>query len=311
MSMMGELNLFLRLQIKQVDDGIHIHQTNYVKELLKKFKLNDCKSMFTPMHPTFILSLDEFDKKVHQTTYKGITNLSLWFNKFSKYKLKGYCGKRQGIITLSTTKAKYISIVLNFSRSSINLKTTTYLRVTSIYFKGIFNIKFINTNEQLVDIFTNPFPKDKLIHTRKLLGLDLIDDLKVFGILAFFNNEQVVRPKLIREFWTNCFIEETFIVGKVLRVDVRVDIASIATTTWCERTRKVYRFGWERDYGGLLVVEDALLRPNAKGPFSLNKISDKARIFQQMLNKDISHKTSSKGHLFDIHLFALFHMMIR
>ncbi|RDX64512.1 hypothetical protein CR513_56923, partial [Mucuna pruriens] len=40
-------------------DGIYIHQTKYVKELLKKFNLEDFKSMSTPMYPTSILTLDE------------------------------------------------------------------------------------------------------------------------------------------------------------------------------------------------------------------------------------------------------------
>ena len=36
MSMMGELNLFLGLQVKQKEKGIFISQSKYCKELLKK-----------------------------------------------------------------------------------------------------------------------------------------------------------------------------------------------------------------------------------------------------------------------------------
>ena len=43
MSVMGELEFFLGLQIKQTRYEIYIHQTKYVKELLKKFKLKDAK----------------------------------------------------------------------------------------------------------------------------------------------------------------------------------------------------------------------------------------------------------------------------
>ena len=55
MSMMGELKFFLGLQIKKIDEGIYIHQTKYVKELLKKFKMDDAKPMKTLMHPTIVL----------------------------------------------------------------------------------------------------------------------------------------------------------------------------------------------------------------------------------------------------------------
>ncbi|RDX77486.1 hypothetical protein CR513_42384, partial [Mucuna pruriens] len=59
---------FIILQIYKAEDGIYIHQTKYVKELLKKFNREDSKTMFTPMHLTSILSLDESDKKVDQTS---------------------------------------------------------------------------------------------------------------------------------------------------------------------------------------------------------------------------------------------------
>ncbi|GJW06894.1 retrovirus-related pol polyprotein from transposon TNT 1-94 [Tanacetum coccineum] len=41
MSMMGELNFFLGLQIKQMEDGIFFNQSKYIKEMLKKFGLED------------------------------------------------------------------------------------------------------------------------------------------------------------------------------------------------------------------------------------------------------------------------------
>ena len=39
MSMMGELNYFFGLQIKQKSDGIFINQAKYIRELIKKFEL--------------------------------------------------------------------------------------------------------------------------------------------------------------------------------------------------------------------------------------------------------------------------------
>ena len=49
MSMMGKLNYFLGLQIKQTKDGIFINQSKYCKELLKRFDMDSCKVMSTPM----------------------------------------------------------------------------------------------------------------------------------------------------------------------------------------------------------------------------------------------------------------------
>ena len=55
MSMMGELKLFLGIQINQTPEGTFIHQTKYVKELLKKFQMSERKDAKTPMHPTWHL----------------------------------------------------------------------------------------------------------------------------------------------------------------------------------------------------------------------------------------------------------------
>ena len=49
MSMMGEMSYFLGLQVKQTDDGIFINQSKYTKNLLKKFNLQDCTAIATPM----------------------------------------------------------------------------------------------------------------------------------------------------------------------------------------------------------------------------------------------------------------------
>ena len=62
MSMMGELKFFLRLQIKQTNEGIYIHQTKYVKEIIKNFKMDDAKQRKTPMHPTIMLGLNKESK---------------------------------------------------------------------------------------------------------------------------------------------------------------------------------------------------------------------------------------------------------
>ncbi|GJX93855.1 retrovirus-related pol polyprotein from transposon TNT 1-94 [Tanacetum coccineum] len=47
MSIIGELNIFLRLQIKELEDGIFFNQSKYIKEMLKKFRLEDSKPMKT------------------------------------------------------------------------------------------------------------------------------------------------------------------------------------------------------------------------------------------------------------------------
>nr|GEX59222.1 retrovirus-related Pol polyprotein from transposon TNT 1-94 [Tanacetum cinerariifolium] len=72
MSMMGELNFFLRLQIKQMEDGIFFNQSKYIKEMLKKFGVEDSKSMKTLMSSDTKLTKYEKCKSIDSTKYRGM-----------------------------------------------------------------------------------------------------------------------------------------------------------------------------------------------------------------------------------------------
>ena len=49
MSLLGKMTYFLGLQISQQEKGIFICQAKYIKEMLGKFKMEDCKPILTPM----------------------------------------------------------------------------------------------------------------------------------------------------------------------------------------------------------------------------------------------------------------------
>ncbi|GKU87574.1 hypothetical protein SLEP1_g1955 [Rubroshorea leprosula] len=78
MSMMGELNFFLGLQIKQSNEGIFINQTMYTKELLKKFGMEKAKPQPTPMSSTLKLDKDEQGKPFDQKLFRSIIGSLLY-----------------------------------------------------------------------------------------------------------------------------------------------------------------------------------------------------------------------------------------
>ncbi|GJR68492.1 ribonuclease H-like domain, reverse transcriptase, RNA-dependent DNA polymerase [Tanacetum coccineum] len=59
MSSMGELTFFLRLQVKQKEDGIFISENKYVAEILKKFDFVNVKTASTPIETQKPLVKDE------------------------------------------------------------------------------------------------------------------------------------------------------------------------------------------------------------------------------------------------------------
>jgi hypothetical protein len=78
MSMMGELNFFLELQIKQLEDGIFFNQSKYIKDMLKKFGLEDSKPIKTPMSTETKLTKDEESEFVDSTKYRGMIGSLLY-----------------------------------------------------------------------------------------------------------------------------------------------------------------------------------------------------------------------------------------
>ncbi|GJZ69286.1 retrovirus-related pol polyprotein from transposon TNT 1-94 [Tanacetum coccineum] len=78
MSMMDELNFFLGLQIKQMEDGIFFNQYKYIKEMLKKFGLKKSKPMKTPMSSNTKLTKDEECESVDSNKYQGMIGSLLY-----------------------------------------------------------------------------------------------------------------------------------------------------------------------------------------------------------------------------------------
>ena len=72
MSLIGELTFFLGLQVNQKKDGIEIHQQKYLKEILKKYKMDSSKPFPTPLSTQTKMDLDLQSPKVNETTFRGM-----------------------------------------------------------------------------------------------------------------------------------------------------------------------------------------------------------------------------------------------
>ena len=72
MSMLGELTFFLGFQVSQLEKGIFISQTKYIKEMLKKFKMEESKPISTPMFTGCKLNKDDEYLEVDHTMYRSM-----------------------------------------------------------------------------------------------------------------------------------------------------------------------------------------------------------------------------------------------
>ncbi|KAK1352208.1 hypothetical protein POM88_053472 [Heracleum sosnowskyi] len=97
MSMMGELKFFLGLQVSQRSNGIFICQSKYLKELLKKYHMEDSASVRTPSSTAIKLGASDNSIKVDVTSYRGMIGSLLYLTAsrpdimFSEFLLKIFC----------------------------------------------------------------------------------------------------------------------------------------------------------------------------------------------------------------------------
>jgi Reverse transcriptase (RNA-dependent DNA polymerase) len=74
MTDLGLMSYFLVLQIKQGDEGIFVSQEVYAKEILKRFKMEDCKSVKMPIDCGVNLSRHDKGKVIDTTLYKSLVD---------------------------------------------------------------------------------------------------------------------------------------------------------------------------------------------------------------------------------------------
>jgi hypothetical protein len=77
-SIMGELNFFLGIQVKQMKQGTFVHQAKYIKDLMKKFNMKEFKHVSTPMSTTISFGPDEYGEAVDQREYKSMIGSLLY-----------------------------------------------------------------------------------------------------------------------------------------------------------------------------------------------------------------------------------------
>ncbi|KAI3827887.1 hypothetical protein L1987_01976 [Smallanthus sonchifolius] len=69
---MGELSFFLGLQVNQKEDGFFIHQSKYVKDILSRFKMEDCTPYDTPIPVNHKLNSDPDGKELDCRLYRAM-----------------------------------------------------------------------------------------------------------------------------------------------------------------------------------------------------------------------------------------------
>ncbi|GJZ27780.1 retrovirus-related pol polyprotein from transposon TNT 1-94 [Tanacetum coccineum] len=207
MSMMGELDFFLGLQIKQMEDGIFFNQSKYIKEMLKKFGLEDSKPMKTPKSSDTKLMKDEDCESV-DSTRKNTSGICMFV---------GCCptswfSKKQTALAISTTESEYVSAekacqqapwmkqalidykirlddvpimfdnkgVIDLSKNPVQHSRTKNIEIPRHFIrdnaqKGHISIEKVSSIDNIVDILTKPLKRESFNHLP--LGLGMMENI--------------------------------------------------------------------------------------------------------------------------------------
>nr|GEV25515.1 hypothetical protein [Tanacetum cinerariifolium] len=147
MSVMGELNFFLGLQVLQRKDGIFLSQDKYVGDILKKFGYSEVRSSNTLMDKENPWGKDGTGKDDRKSTTRGC--------QFFGRRLISWQCKKQTLMATSTTEAEYVAAASCCGQ--VLWIQNQLLDYGDCFEKKLINVDHIHTDENVADLLTKPF----------------------------------------------------------------------------------------------------------------------------------------------------------
>eukprot|EP00253_Pinus_taeda_P036165 PITA_36165 len=187
MSLLGELTYFLGLQIQQNEGRIFLSQTKYLKQILKKYGMEDAKPVCTPMVTGCSISENDESAAVHQPSYRSMIGSLLYLTAEAKYVAAASCHTQllwmmQTLQDFQITCTPPISILCdNTSAISISKNPVMHSKTKHIPIKyhclreqvleQKVKLEYVPSKEQVADILTKPRPKETFEYLRQKLGV--------------------------------------------------------------------------------------------------------------------------------------------
>nr|GEX04286.1 hypothetical protein [Tanacetum cinerariifolium] len=178
MSMMGEMTFFLSLQVNQSPCGIFINQSNYVLEILKKYGIESCDPVGTPMEIKYELDLDQNGTPVDATKYHSMIGALMYLtsSRLDIVHATCLCAQYQAKPTEKHLKEVKRIFHVDYVGCKDIFKSTSgraqFLGEKLEHVeKGTIELYFVKTDYQLADIFTKALPADRFNYLVRRLSM--------------------------------------------------------------------------------------------------------------------------------------------
>jgi hypothetical protein len=135
MCMIGEFSYFLGLQIKQLKNGTFVSQVKYIKDMLKKFGMDDAKAISTPMETNGNLDSDASVNMVDQNMYRSMIGNVLYVTATRPDVMFSVCMCTRFQASPREGHLKAIKRILRYLKCTQNVELWHLLTVTNINYK--------------------------------------------------------------------------------------------------------------------------------------------------------------------------------
>jgi hypothetical protein len=129
MSMIGELSYFLGLQIKQLKNGTFVSQGKYIKDMLKKFGMEDAKGISTPMGTNGSLDSDASGNMVDQKMYQSMIGSLLYVTASRPDVMLSVCMRARFKASPRESHLKATNRILRYLKHTQNVRLDIPIRI--------------------------------------------------------------------------------------------------------------------------------------------------------------------------------------
>ncbi|GKE66703.1 retrovirus-related pol polyprotein from transposon TNT 1-94 [Tanacetum coccineum] len=191
MSVMREMKFFLGLQVNQSPCGILMKHSNYVLEILKKYGMETCDPVGTPMEIKEKLDLDKNGTLVDAMKYQSMIGALMYLTSNVDHagcqdSFKSTSGGTQflGEKLLTDYGFHYNKIPINcdsklviaISYNPVQHSRTKHIAVCYHFIKenvekGTIELYFVKTDHQLADLFNKAIPVDRFNYLVRRLDM--------------------------------------------------------------------------------------------------------------------------------------------
>ncbi|GJV51144.1 ribonuclease H-like domain-containing protein [Tanacetum coccineum] len=187
MSMIGELNFFLGLQIKQIEDEIFFNQSKYIKDMLKKFGLEDSKPTKTPMSTEINLTKDNEADSVDNSKYQVMKNQTM-----TACIENCAAPKQQQQVIPQTTAISNIKLPI-LKKEEYDIWAMEMEHYLEYIDNEVWKIQVVEKERKTKNILLMAIPKQ---HMRRFHGMDDNPKIDTLSIDDLYNNLRVFEQEI-------------------------------------------------------------------------------------------------------------------